>query len=302
MTAAPLTDEDINAVLDGEAAEALVARVEADPVARDRLTALRTARDALRSAPRAPLDPAVVDTLITRAMTEGQRPQAADDAAPATVTPLAPPRSSPTTGPRWLAAAAIVVLVAVGLALVWSGTRTSDETTASIVPSQPEADGSGTESDRADAPDAENGDFDSESSETSASPNTTVASGAFPPTAGEDPFAGGVTSDGPVDLGAFENVDDLRAALRDTFPSGRTSTAAIAGNDAAIERCDLLMQEVFSLPEPARAVGIASVAGTDLIVYEYEAPPRPDGSPMSFVTANEPSSCSAELSFERTEG
>lgn len=304
MTMPPLSDEEITAVLDGEATEDVVARVEADPVAQDRLDALRSARDAVRGAPRPQLEPAVVDSLIGRAMAEGQHPEVPGEHTPTTATPLASPRRSASTGPRWLAAAAVVVLVAIGLALVWSGTRSSDEDTATGVSTQAEVDasGGGANSDSADAPVAEDGGSDSGASEnqTSEGPNTTTQPGAMPTLPTDDPLTGGMRSDGPVALGSFDNLDDLRETLRSEFPTGSASSATIAQDSDAIERCDLLMQEIFSLPGSARAVGVAEVEGTDLIVYEYEAPSKRDGSATTFVTANEPDSCDAELSFERT--
>lgn len=308
MTTPPLTDEDLSAVIDGEADAPLVARVDADPAAQQRLQAMRAAAEALRATPVPGLDPSTIDSLIGRAISEGAQPEptASNDAGSATVTPLAPPRSASGTGPRWLAAAAIVVLVAVGLALVWTGTRGSEEDTAAVTSTEASADqGAGRAGEGSGPADPDDGVATEDSaSEDSAgeAPQPGDTPEAVPPgPVGSDPFTPGDPG-GVPSLGSFDTITDLREALRDDFPSGAPSSTDIAQDQALVDRCDLLMQEVFSLPADARAVGVAEVDGEDLLVYEYDAPSQRDGSPTTFVTANEPDSCDALLSFERSTG
>jgi hypothetical protein len=85
----PLTDDDLSAVLDGEAPAHVVARAEADPAARARLAELRAAADFV-AAPVAALPDDVVDRLVSRALDAAD--QAFDDrpgtAAAAIATPL----------------------------------------------------------------------------------------------------------------------------------------------------------------------------------------------------------------------
>ena len=102
----PLSDEDLSAVIDGEASPAVIARVEADPRAQARLTALREAIARLQAEPAAPLDQKTVDRLITRAL------------SPAPDGLSSPPsRAGRRTPPSWLVAAVVLACMAIGLGL-----------------------------------------------------------------------------------------------------------------------------------------------------------------------------------------
>src|SRR5699024_3193844 len=144
----PFSDEELSSILDGEADAARVERVEADERARIRLEEWRrgTARGRGAAGPRPPGE--VDGRAIGRA---------AADAAPAgaPISTLArPSRSSPRGPPRPLVAAVVVVLAAIGLGLIWSGTRVTDgDNTASIAPSSEEdSDGAEREPGAADDP------------------------------------------------------------------------------------------------------------------------------------------------------
>ncbi len=315
----PLSDGDLSAVLDGEAATDVTERAQADPVAQARIDAFRTARDSLRAAPVPALDRSVVDELVARALdqtdapatsgalvTDGGGPDAdpSEDADPddasadEVVVPLAPPRGRSGGAPRWLVAAAIVALVAIGLGLIWSGRDDRGTETAEVNPSAGQFD-----ADDASGAGAGGGAEDNVAAEE----NTDVA--AEPPIA-PDPGVPTTSPGGPpgtadparsvTDLGPYASLEDLRTSLGVSFPTERLPLGPGVGpSAAAIDRCQLLMMEVFDLPSEATRFGQATIEGEDLLVFEFAAPSAADGSPTTFLTVNEPTSCDARLSFER---
>lgn len=304
----PLTDEDLSAVLDGEAGPEVVARVQADPAARSRLDAFRAAGDALRQVPVETLDAETVDDLIQRALSEAVDTAATSDDAEgspdAVVTPLAPPRGR-RGAPRWLVAAAIIALVAVGLGLVWSGvSNDGDPDLAEMT-----AEDTGGSSDAERGSDSAGGGAGRQESESSEGSSDTSADEA-PPDAENPSVAPTTTATGDSatptalpDLGAFESFDDLRTSLRTSFPDPAPSPRrGDVPSSTQVDRCDTQMQQVFEIPGDPVNTGIATVAGQDVIVFEYDRASFADGSPTTFVTAVSPESCAAELTFERTPG
>lgn len=302
----PLTDQDISAVLDGEADTDTVERVHADPAAGARLDAFRAVSQGVAARPVDPLPTDTVDQLIGSALAEAGAPSTPTDdpdaASTERVTPLAPPPGRKGTPvPRWLVAAAVVVLVAVGLGLVWSGTRGGDDgdlasstaqtTTPSALNDQA---GEGTASQGRAAPDA-GGSADAESPEAAvpgATTPTTSGSGDGLPDFGTLPI---------IDLGRSADLDALQESLADRFPIDRATVAADERPaPESLARCATLMMQVFELDTGPRAVGLAQLGSRTLVVYEFEAPSVRDGRPTTFVTANDPDSCDAALSFERT--
>jgi len=316
----PLSDEDLSAVLDGEAATDVADRAQADPVAQARIDAFRTTRDSLRSAPVPALDRSVVDELVARALDQTDAPattggvgadhsgpdqdpieEAHPDDDPSTddaVVPLAPTRSRSGGTPRWLVAAAIVAVVAIGLGLIWSGRDDRGTETAEVSPS----------AERFDADDGSGaGAGGGAEDNVAAEENTDVA--AEPPIA-PDPGVPTTSPGGPTgtadparsvtDLGPYASLEDLRTSLGVSFPTERLPLGPGVGpSAAAIDRCQLLMMEVFDLPSEATRFGQATIEGEDLLVFEFAAPSATDGSPTTFLTVNEPTSCDARLSFER---
>lgn len=320
----PLSDEDLSAVLDGEAGADVTERAQADPVAQARIDAFRTTRDSLRGAPVPALDRSVVDELVARALdqagttantgtfvTDGGGPgkDPMEEARPGdnrssddVVVPLAPSRGRSRGTPRWLVAAAVVALVAIGLGLIWSGrdgggTETAEVNTSAGQFDADDASGAGGSQDEATVESdvaAEEGD-----SEVGAQPPT--APNPETPTTTPDVTTG---SGDPVravtDLGSFASLEDLRTSLATSFPTDRLPLGPGVGPSVAvIDRCQLLMMEVFDLPSEANRFGQATIEGEDLLVFEFAAPSAVDGSPTTFLTVNEPVSCDARLSFER---
>src|SRR5699024_251843 len=94
-------------------------------------------------------------------------------------------RSSPKGPPRLLVAAVVVVLAAIGLGLIWSGTRVTDgDNTASIAPSSEE---------------------DSDGAERE-------------PGAADDPRHMALADMTPVDLGVHPDIPSLRSSLSSGIP------------------------------------------------------------------------------------
>lgn len=292
----PLTDEDLSAVIDGVADADLVERVRSDPAARARADELHAAGEALRTAPLPALDPTTIDTLVARAV------DAAGGARPApVVTPLAPPARGRRGPAPWSVAAAIVALVAIGLGLVWSGTRPDQDEFAAVgdraaeVADDPMLDGetSGSAEDeavpeRADDPD--------EPADAAPEALPDPPHGAVPTTAGA---AGNELVTLPY-LGDYASPADLRTALRDGFPDDLplTSGAAIdSPTRGAVDRCRNQAAETFDLRVPADAEGVAEVDGRLVLVYEFEQAAIVDGN--TYVIARGPEACDPVLDFQR---
>lgn len=295
---APISDEELSAVLDGEADQATVDRVAADPAASARLASFRSVAAGVRSEPVRALDPQTIDILVARAIDEGMGAVPSEGAAPGTgavVTPMPAPRRS-TRMPPWLVAAAVIVFVAVGLGLLFAGTRTTGgqdqaSTSADQRSAAPDADRT-TAGERGSASDG------------ATPPAPTVPSSPAFPEAPPSTSPGEGSFDRPlIDLGTFADTDALRTALADTFPTGPTVAAeASVPTVDQINRCSLLMKQIFSLKAEPRSTGVATVGGTQLIVFEFDAPSGADGRPTTFITANDADSCKAFLSFERDPG
>lgn len=113
-------DELVSAVLDGEATQAETDRVRSDPVLAARLEQFRQAAAALAGPP-PPLPDDQRRAVLERALAAGLGPGEGSE-APAPVAPLSPGRSSRRVPPALLVAAAVIVMVAVGLALLLNGT------------------------------------------------------------------------------------------------------------------------------------------------------------------------------------
>lgn len=294
----PLSDEDLSAVLDGEATPDVVARVQADPQARARLDAFRAVATSIGRAPVDPLAPSTVDDLVARALAEASSPAAATYPPPTgdpVVTPLAPPRGD-RSAPRWLVAAAIVALVAIGLGLVWSGTNDDDtdtlagDTSTSAESSDGAGGGEGSASDSAES---------SEEPTASEGPDGDVgqqpANPAVPTTTidGDEDLVG--------DLGTFADADELRTALARSFPpASALSRGTIARDDASLARCDQLNREVFEIDDGPTETAVATVDGDRVFVFEYERVSFADETtPTTVVTAVAPDTCDQLLTFER---
>ncbi len=303
----PLTDDELSGALDGETAPDVSARLAQDPAAQQRSAELRAVGDTLRSHPVAPLDPTTVDQLVSRALAEadvepGSEPETGSE--PATgqpggpspvVTPLAPARAR-RSAPPWLVAAAVVVLVAVGLGLVWSGQRDDrDQASDTAALAVDEDAGSGGGSDGSDQESATSED------EVSAGrgDDAPAAESDEAPVTGEAP----PLTDGLRSLGDFPDEAALRSALASTVPTGRSTTSAEVPASDEVARCDTQVRHVFDLPDPPTATVLATIADEEVLVFGYERASFEDAStPTTFVTVVDPATCTPRLSFERDPG
>ena len=263
----PLSDEDLSAVIDGEAGPDLLARVEADPRAQARLATLRRAIASLQGDPVIPLDQATVDQLIARALSP----------ADAEVTSL-PPRASRRTPPGWLVAAAVVACMAIGLGLVLSDRSNSGTTT--LTASDQKSTGSADLASEAGVP---SGPHDLA---------TTL------------PGAGYEAAIDPIELGTFATDDALREALKNQFPSGSnttTSPESAAGSltGAQVTRCQAQVQNVLTLTAEPTNVGHALVAGSPVLVYEFPASSITGSAPAPIVAAVTVDTCAQVFTFQR---
>ncbi|CAN5186329.1 hypothetical protein BH20ACT3_BH20ACT3_04600 [soil metagenome] len=307
----PLTDEELSAVLDDEAGPEVVARVQADPAARARLDALAAAGTVLRNAPVPPLEPADVDRLVARSLgaaSDAARDvEATPDEDDAGVTNIAPAPRRGARAPRWLAAAAIVALVSVGLGLIWSGQRSGDDEVAGTdaevaTQASEEAAEDGTAESRTAEDDASAGaeaTDDGAADEPDASPEVPAPHGDLPSTTTDADDSAGAEI---ADLGVFDGPDELRALLRTEFPDDVPPTSGAVPESpttAAVERCRDQLRQVFELETLPIATGFAIVAGQPVLVYEFAAPSFQDGSPTTLVAGVGSDACNSVLTFER---
>lgn len=274
----PLTDEELSAAIDGEASDDVLARLAADPAAEARRDQLLAARDLLADSTTPTLAAAQVDALVGHAL-DGT------SAVPA------PARGRRGPAP-WLVAAALAVLVALGLTLVWVGRGSSDEVATSANDSA-ESSGGASASDE-DAFDAISG---------HAAPEVADGSGSeAAPTTGS---ATGLQVDGSlVDLGSFDRPEDLRSALATSFPPfagpDDGATERSAPRTAAVDRCAEQLQVALDLDEEQRVqAGFATVDGREVLVYEWTTESFQDGTATTLVTAVGADACDQVVIFER---
>jgi len=298
----PLTDDDLSAYLDGEVTDDLAARIEADDQAQDRLAQLRVAAVSLGARPVTPLAPSVVDDLIANAL-------AAADAVPpanqgdeaeaeeaADVHPLAPPRTTGRGTPRWLVAAVIVVLMGIGLGFVWSGTHSDTSKPSDLATSAETAKPSESKS-AADSDATAGGDAS--------------ASAAVPPhggtgTAGSASIPSVTDQTTVIDLGTFANAAALRTALATAFPTQPVGSKPLV-TVAALDRCAGLLQQVLPVAGAPTHVGVATVAGKTVAVYEFVGTTDATTSKSTttvpaattLTVAVHPSACDQVIAFQR---
>lgn len=276
----PFSDDELSAALDGELDPEALVRLEADPEASARLASLRAAADAVGS-PVPPLEDDTVDRMITAALDE----------------PAAPPRPAAAPGRgRWLVAAAVILLMAAGLTLVWAG--------------RDDGSGESAAADRTDQAEPEAAD----------APPTTVAtaeelaadgSTAFSTGSGEAglaPTAG--AAGGPVDLGAFDSSAALRSAVATAWSASTTTADANSTkaesrsmappDELQIQRCGDQAAVIFAVTTDPTRVGYATVGDAPTLVYEFTGVEVEDGQPASnLVIATDVDTCTPLLSFVR---
>lgn len=248
----PLSDDDLSAVLDGLADETLDARARSE--AAPRLAALAAARSTLAAATVAPLADDVVDRLVTTALRAGSEvtdPPGTLDPIPsiAPVHPAAPTRSGRRV-PTWLVAAAVVVMMAVGVALIGTdrhGPTAKFETVGASINAN-----------------------DTTEADDRAAGATSAPEGAVAGQAGAPATTTGAADETATiavsDLGTFEDAAALRTALRTGFGPG---TAATPIPSAALDRCRQQVQVSLSLTTDPTRTGRAKVAGREVFVYVF---------------------------------
>ena len=290
------TDEELSLALDGKADAALLARIDGSETARARLEELRDAAGQVAEATVAPLDDDTVDQLVATALD----------------TPVAPARRAAARrrGPApWLVGAAVIILMAAGLTLVWAGRGTDgDQVSAKFDTVGASISTAGEASNE--APEA------SASGDATASNESTLMGGH-----GSDttlPSASSSSSPLPlVYVGAFPSSSKLReatvASLADAAkvaaPTNATSTDGRSGGDSsgapkppstkAVDRCAQQLQVTLSLKSGPTGAGYGTVGDKDVLVYEFPAPSAVDGSATTLVAAVGVSACDEVVFFER---
>ena len=297
----PRLDDDLSAYLDNEAAPHVAAMIEADAAAKARLAELQSVRDAVGNTAVTPLDDDVVDRLVATALdsasdqadsspADGQHPTA-------TIASLGGQRTTRRQPPPWLVAAAVVAFMAIGLGLVWSGTRETPQARFEAVGASINNSG--------ESPSALSSAADS------ATPPGGVDKGVMPSTtmgAASSTTSGpaGGTAANPlpddvlIDLGTFPTTDALRLALKVSFPTSPTLTpAASASFDSTTgHRCSDQAKALFTLDTEPSARGAATVAGERVVVFEF-AYTTDEGRATTLVVATTPDACQPVLTFQR---
>lgn len=306
----PLDDLELCSVLDGEASPEVLARLQNDPAGQSRLDQLRAAREAVGSSSVEPMEAATLDDMIGRALAELGKPSPAgtDSEGPGSdvVAPLS--RTAKRSVPSWLVAAVVVVLVGIGLGLVRSGTRSDSEakfeTAGAAISSRSDPseldESAGTDSALA-----------VEESASDAAADDAAASSPLPEAEAGEGSAGLSTTTAPstapsaeaqlVQLGDFEDTDDLREHLRGGFP-----TEPIVDTDrgdgvtdlAAASLCLNKVKGLLDLSGEPIAAGLATVADQPMVVYEL-AYVTDDGRDTTVVMAVGELTCIPELTFQR---
>lgn len=308
---APITDEDLSEHLDRRAAPDVAARIAADPNAQVRLEALRNASRALADTPIRPLDGATVDQLVSRALLASDDQGTPDGDHPATAVTALPsgPKAADAFGgdvasgglaltahqarrmpPTWLVAAAVILVVALGIGLVVSGrdTRGNDQAVKTAA----------TESTAGNQGSASNS-TDATSSDAAAAGQASehgAASGAAPSTTQGPAFSAARA----VDLGTFATPRALRTALADRFPDA-PATASSGGAPAttALQRCGTQVAVTLNLKSDPLRVGYATVEGRQVLVYEFASTSFTDQTPTTLIAAVGNQSCDPVVTFER---
>ena len=275
------TDEELSAAIDGEADDAVVARIAASPTAGARQAELQDAADRIAASGVPPLDPDTVDRLIGEAID----------------TPLAPVR---TERPRrrlapLAVAAAVVVLMALGLTLIWAGRGAKSDQASSTAKSGSVA--------------------------STIAPESALAAGSAG-TSAPQPSAGGsatTTNSGSASdyaasgvqfLGTFPSGAKLReatavslakaSALEDVArANGNAGTSSKVPTDKALARCADQLKVTLSMKAGPTATAYAIVDGDLALVYEFDTTSAKDGTPTTLVAAVGATACDPIVIFER---
>ncbi len=299
----------VHAVLDGEATADERRRVARDPRLVARLEALRATAAAIGTAP-PPVSEDALAELRARALGTLDAGAAGDEApppvdpgaapdddevppaSPAPVTPIAARRSTRSLPPFPAVAAVVLLLVAVGVALVASGLSGGDEDSASQNDATASADagGSARANEESDAPTAE------------AAPSTTGADAAAGGDA-EDAFDGGAVV-------VFPDDDALRVVLQDIDPRtldglapDATTSAPPADEpsdlEAAASRCGAVLEASDAAIGPVQAAALVEVDGVAVVVLATPVAATERAAASTRLTALEVASCVPRVAVQR---
>jgi hypothetical protein len=275
----PFSDDELSADLDGEVAPDVHAAIEADPAAVARRGELARARAAVGAAAVPALDPSVVDDLVGRAL------DAADDG---TVVPL-PRAGAGRRGPApWMVAAAVLLLMAAGLALIYTG-RDQDQSAMTVGDDAPSA-----------LADEEAGAEGADGSR----PADDLSAAELPQHGAAAPEAGIATTVDANDvgfLGAFDDPAALRTAAATQLVASTEAPPADATEPSveSLDRCDQQLRAVLETEATSIERGWALVDGDTVLVYGFERPAFSDGSPTTVVAAVGIAACEQVVLFER---
>lgn len=283
----PIDDELVNAVLDGEADDATVARVREDPALAARLAELRAVAEAVAE-PVTPLSPEAVDQLVATALeAAGPRDELAQRRSR---------RGWQNPVARWAVAAAVVLVAAGGAAL--ASLDDGREQVAQLTTGGDDAD---TESERspADAPE----EFAEERVEEPAEALDDLDSPAAEP---DSPVAAGPeaiernaeASPAPMfdlgDLGAVDDPSRLAATVRGRLTTARESSAEMV----PLPPCLDAIHRQADLPMALLATGTATLddAPAVVVVLGHMTPvppgePEPDPDEGAVVAAADSGTC-----------
>lgn len=250
----PPNDEELSAALDGEATDDEVAAIDASPPASERSAELAAAAAWVRAAAVPPLPSDAVDDLVARALD----------------VPMAPRRVAGSSGPpRWLVAAAIAFLAAVGLALVFTGRDGSQELATSG------GDASGSE--QADGADERFEPVGGSVDDDLPPHGFATTTDRQDPTASAEGLAGAfdqLTADDLPALGTFADGDDVRESIADGFPPGVAPNEGQRGHAVppieAVQRCAAQVQALLDLDGDPVRQGWAVVGDDTAVVFEYD--------------------------------
>jgi hypothetical protein len=280
----PFTDDDLSADLDGEVTSAVHDAIEDDPAARARRAELARARALVASSSTPSLAPDVAERLLDAAIDAADRPLA----------PVAPLRRWRGPAP-WQVAAAVILLVAVGLSLVYTGRDQVDDLASTAATSLDD----GAEGEQL----------------AGGSEGLDGSNGAGPEALDLPPHGGDLATSAPASrggvaesagpeatyLGSFGSADELRAALALVTEADQTVQAPAIDppSVASLDRCDDQIQVVLEIDAPASIRGYALVDGRVVLVYEYARPSFADGTPTTLVVGVGVEACEQVITFER---
>lgn len=299
----PLSDEDLSAVFDGEASSDVASRAAADPVAQARLAAIRDVVKAVQEHAVTPLGEDAVDQLVARALSSAEKVASIDhlrhDGTDGLVVPLPTP-SGRRTPPSWLVAAAVVALMAIGVGLVWSGQADrGTDTIAASTSGDSQRKSARTEAGAMGYLDPQNRTNDQQES---GAPSTTGAGGPH----GLETTTARSQADQAVarlvELGTFAEAAALRTALKTSFPSDIGTahpTASVSPTNLQVNRCQAQIQNILTITSNASQVGLALVAGTPVLVYEFPATTVTGSAPVTLVAAVALDTCAQVFTFQR---